>query len=237
MISSFFHTFFYDPLYNGLVFLIDVLPGADVGLAVIILTILVKLILFPLSQKALKTQAILKFVQKEIEEIKIKYKEDRQKMTHEILAVYKKNNVNPFAGFLTLFIQIPVLLALYWMFYKGLPIINVDILYSFVQIPDVVNMKLLNLFDLSQRSLVAAILVGVTQFIQVKLSLPQLSNSNETGLKADFAKSMHMNMKYVLPVILAFVSYSLIAVVSVYWIVSNLFMIGQEVYLRKTKTK
>ena len=234
MFSFIYNTFFYNPLYNGLVFLIDVLPGADVGLAVVILTVLVKFVLFPLSQKALKAQASIKLAQKEIEEVKKKYADNRQLLAQEMLTVYKKYNINPFAGFLTLLIQIPVLFALYFIFFRGgLPNINVDILYSFISAPETVNMHFLGIFDVSSRSVVAAILVGVTQFFQARYALAKQELPTEAGFKSDFVRGLHIQMKYVFPVIISLIAYSLIAVVSLYWIVSNIFGICQELYLRK----
>ncbi len=151
-----------------------------------------------------------------------------------MLLVYKKYNINPFAGFLTLLIQIPVLFALYFIFYKGgLPVINTNILYSFITIPDVVNMKFLGIFDVSARSLVAALLVGITQFFQAKYALAKQEIPTEAGFKGDFVRGLHLQMKYVFPVIITVIAYSLISVVSLYWIVSNLFGIAQELYLRK----
>jgi YidC/Oxa1 family membrane protein insertase len=234
MFSFIFNTFFYNPLYNGLVFLIDVLPGSDVGLAVILLTIAVKLLLFPLSQKALKAQAAVKLAQKEIEEVKKKYADNRQMLAQEMLLVYKKYNINPFAGFVTLLVQIPVLFALYFIFYKGgLPMINIDILYSFIPTPENVNMQFLGIFDVSARSISAAVLVGLTQYFQAKYALAKQEIPTEAGFKGDFVRGLHIQMKYVFPVLITLIAYSLISVVSLYWIVSNLFGICQELYLRK----
>lgn len=243
MFSYIFHTFFYNPLYNLLVLLIDVLPGADVGLAVVVLTIIVKFVLFPLSQKALKTQVKLKVVQKEIDEIKKQYKEDQKKLAEETLNVYRKHNINPFAGFATLLIQIPLVFALYFIFAKGgLPSINTSILYSFISVPEMANMHFLGFFNVAEKSIVAAILVGITQFFQAKLSLGNQTLINkeskpfgQNDFKEDFVKGLHLQMKYVLPVVMVLVSANLIAVVPLYWIVGNLFMIGQEIYLRKHK--
>ncbi len=238
MFSYIYNTFFYNPLYNGLVFLIDVLPGADVGLAVIILTIIVKLVLFPLSQKALKAQAAVKLAQKDIDEAKKKHADNREALAKEMLVIYKKYNINPFAGFVTLLIQIPVLFALYFIFYKGgLPMINADILYSFVPNPEFVNMQFLGIFDVSARSVVAALLVGITQYFQAKYALAKQEIPTEAGFKGDFIRGLHIQMKYVFPVIITVIAYSLLSVVSLYWIVSNLFGIGQELYLKRRAEK
>ncbi len=239
--SYLFHLFFYDPLYNALVFLIDIIPTADVGLAVIILTIFVKLILFPLSQKALETQTKVKGVQKEIDALKKQYqsKENREKLALETMAVYKRNNINPFAGFLTILIQIPLVFALYFIFSKGLPMIQVDLLYPFISIPPSPNMELLGVFNVAEKSIVAALLVGITQFFQAKFAFSGSGkieiDPNNKSFSNDFMKGLQIQMKYVFPVIMTVVSASVIAVLPLYWIVGNLFMIGQELYLRKKK--
>lgn len=238
MISNIFHNFFYEPLYNSLVFLIDYLPGHDVGLAVIFLTILVKLLLFPLSYKAVKTQSKLKLVQAEIEKAKDKYKDNQEELAKQIMSIYRQHNLNPFAGFFTILIQLPILIALYLIFMRGgLPQINTDILYSFVMVPDDVNMHFLGIIDVSRKSVVAAILVGITQFFQARYAFPKSNTKSEAPLgssfKDDFMKGMHIQLKYVFPVIMTAISFGLVAVVPMYWIVSNLFMIGQEIYMRK----
>ncbi len=241
MLSFIYHVFFYNPLYNALVFLIDLLPGFDVGLAVIVLTIIVKLILFPLSYKAIKTQSRLKIVQVEIDEAKKEYKDKQEELAKIILGIYKKHNINPFAGFLTLLIQIPILLALYFIFVKGgLPTIHTELLYSFIPIPEKVNMMFLGLFDVSKRSIGVAILVGITQYIQAMYAFPKPASAAMplgTSFKDDFMKGLHLQMKYVLPIMMFGISLSLIAVVPIYWVVSNLFMIGQELYMRKKGIK
>ena len=74
-----FHTFFYDPLYNVLIFIINHIPGGDVGFAAIILTCIVKFILFPLSKQAAKTQIKMKLAEPELAKLKEKYSSKKQK--------------------------------------------------------------------------------------------------------------------------------------------------------------
>jgi len=235
MISGIFHTFFYDPLYNGLIFLITVVPLADVGFAIILLTVLVKLILFPISQKAVRTQFVMKGLEPDLTRIKEKYAKDKQEQARQTMSLYKEKGINPFSGILLLLIQLPIILALYWVFFRGgLPVVDTDILYSFITEPKAINMDFLGYIDMAGRSMVIAFLAGLSQYFQFKLSLPELKSRNENAsLKADFARSFQLQMRYMLPIFIFIFSYFISAAVALYWFTSNLFAIGQEIYLRK----
>lgn len=236
--SYLFNLFFYKPLYNGLVFLIGVLPWADIGIIVILFTCIVKLILFPLSKKSVLTQIKMKEVQPELDAIKEKYKDNKQEQALKVMALYKEKKVNPFSGILLIFIQIPIIFALYFVFLKGgLPKINTELLYSFIKIPKSIDISFLGLMDITQKSYVMAFFASLTQFFQVKFATPQFKkkdNSSPNSFKDDLAKSMSVQMKYILPVIIFFIARGLPAVVALYWTTSNLFAIGQELYLRRT---
>jgi YidC/Oxa1 family membrane protein insertase len=129
MFNILWHTIIYNPLYNALIFLLDIVPGADIGIAVIILTVFVKVLLFPLAHKVARTQATINQIQPQLDKLKDKYKDNKQEQTIKTLELYKKNGINPFFGFLVILIQLPIILGLYFVFYKGgLPSINMDIL-------------------------------------------------------------------------------------------------------------
>ncbi len=237
MFSSFFHAAFYDPIYNGLVFLVAVVPGADVGIAVILLTIVVRLILFPLSLKAIRTQLVMKQLAPELERIKKEYADKREEQARQTMALYKKEKVNPFSSFGFLIIQLVFIIALYLVFFNGgLPSIQTELLYSFTPIPDTVNMHFLGFLDVAGKSLVLAFLAGITQFIQTRLSLPPMPPKKEgaASFKDDLARSFNLQMRYILPIIIFFVAYSISAAIALYFTVSNLVSIGQELYVRRT---
>lgn len=240
MFSTIWHTFIYDPIYNILVGLIDVIPGGDVGLAVIGATIVVKLILFPLSLSAVRTQMILRKVQPKIKEIQEKIK-DREEKARKLLALYKEYGINPFASLLVFILQIPVVITLYLVFVREpFPTINVDLLYAFIPVPEQVSMMFLNVINMETRSIILAALAGITQFFQVRYALPPLPEKKEgasASMKDDLMRSMHVQMKYVLPIVMAGVAYFISAVVALYFVTSNLFAIGQELYMRKTVKK
>jgi len=233
-----FNTVLYQPLYNALIGLIDIIPGGDVGLAVIVLTVLVKLVLFPLSKKAVYAQIKMKAIQPELDALKEKYKDNREEMGRAMLDIYKKEKINPFSSILVVFIQIPVILALYFVFLRGgLPSINLEMLYSFIPVPTDVNVNFLGLIDVSaSKSVLVAFLVAITQHFQARLSFPAQpakKASAKPNFKDDMMRGMGIQIKWVLPVVFFFVSYTLITVVGLYWFVSNLFTIGQEMYMRK----
>jgi len=236
MISSIFNTVIYEPLYNALVLLIKVVPFSDVGIAVIILTILVKFLLLPLAHKSSQTQQKIRDVSSEIERIKEKYK-DKQEQTLKTLDLYKKNGIKPFSSILLMFAQIPFIMGLYWVFFKGgLPAIDTSLLYSFITSPDNVNMSFLGFFDMAGRSIFFALSAGASQYYLSKLTLPKPGKKPENPtMKDDLAHSMHLQMRFVMPIIITVIAFTISAAVAVYWTTSNIFTIIQEIRTRKHK--
>ena len=236
--AELFNNFIYEPLYNLLVFLIDVLPYHSVALAVIILTVFVKTLLLPLAYKMAHTQKKIKEIAPLIEQIKEKHKDDKQAQTLKIMELYKEHNVRPLGSFLILFIQLPIIIGLYWVFLKsGLPNLNSDILYSFVPRPETVNMHIFNI-SMSDKSIILAALAGFTQFVFANMTSKDMQFTDEKdSFKADLQKSLHIQMRFVLPAFIGFLAYSLGAGIALYFVVSNLFQVGQEYYLRFKKVK
>lgn len=228
---------FYIPLYNGLIFLIGILPGHSVGVAVILFTFLVKLLLSPLSHKAAKFQLEMKTHEGELNRIKEKYKDDKQAQGKAILDFYREKKINPFAAILPLFIQIPIVIALYYVFYKGgLPSVDSSLLYSFVSSPTP-DMHLFGV-NILAKSLPLAVLAGVSQLLQGHFAMPPApAKSGEQSLGNDLARGMHLQMKYVLPVFMAFVAYAVSGAVALYFITSSLFTIAQEIIVRRSLAK
>jgi YidC/Oxa1 family membrane protein insertase len=247
-----YNQFIFLPLYNGLVGIMDLIPGVDVGIAVIIFTIIVRLILYPLSKSALLTQVRMKEVEPEANKIKAQYANDRQTQALKVMELYKSKKIKPFSGVLLLIIQLPILLALISVFYKIIPTIHPELLYGFLHVP-MSSPTLLGL-DLTHKNLILALLTAVIQFFQMHYSLASrqqrtmaLNAPRTPGNKGDkldttqFANNMNTQMKFMLPII-AFASvYWLIparfpqaaAIIAIYWSVSSLFTLGQELYIRK----
>lgn len=233
-----FNTLLYTPLYNAFIGLIGAFPWIDAGVVVIIFTLIVKLILFPLSKKSIRSQIEMKKIQPAIDEIKLKYPENKQEQALKTMNLYKERGINPFAGIFLALIQLPILIALYMVFYKGgLSVIHTEALYSFIKAPVEVNKVFLGIFDITEKSTILAVIVALGQFFQIKFTMPAFkkeeAGSKTPSFQNELAKSMSMQMKYVMPVFMFFIARSFPALVSLYLITASVFAIVQELYMRK----
>ncbi|MFA6251259.1 MAG: YidC/Oxa1 family membrane protein insertase [Candidatus Paceibacterota bacterium] len=242
--QALWNSVFYQPIYNILIFIIDNITFGDVGFAIILVTIIVKLILAPLTRKSIKSQILMKKMEPELKQIKKDFpnKEEQAKKTFEL---YKKYGTNPFSGCLVVILQLPVIFALYYVFYKPFAV-DPSLIYSFIQTPDSLHTNFLGLIEMGSKSLFLGIFAGVTQFIQGYLSSPVkpkveiVKGTTEVPAPKTFqeqlSESMQMNVKYILPVFIAFIAWKISAAVALYWIVSNIFTIVQEWYIRRKLT-
>ena len=114
MIGEIFNQFLYQPLFNVLIFFYNVIPGHDLGVAIILVTLLIRVVLFPLSKKGIKSRKALEELQPKIKEIQNKHK-DKEERARQMMTFYKENKVNPASGCLPLLVQLPIFIALYWV--------------------------------------------------------------------------------------------------------------------------
>ncbi|OIO30195.1 hypothetical protein AUJ77_03610 [Candidatus Nomurabacteria bacterium CG1_02_43_90] len=236
METGLFSTIFYQPLYNALVFLISVIPGGNVGLAIILLTFIVRGALLPLSHKSVVSQAKMRSLAPHLEKVKEKHKDDKQEQARKVMELYKEYGINPFSGCLLVLVQFPIILALYFVFFKGLSHLNADHLYSFIHLPSFAPSMMFLGIILSSKSIILAGIAAVTQYFQIKLSIPPvapLAEGVKPTFKDDFAKSFNVQMRYMLPLIVFGVSYSISAAIALYWTTSNLFSIGHELFVKR----
>ncbi len=237
MISYFFYSFFYNPIYNALVALVAFIPGSDVGVAIILLTIFIRLILLPFSLSAARTQRAMKILEPKIKELNEKHKGDKEKEALETLALYREARVNPFASILTVFIQIPVLLALYFVFrYEPFTTIDTIRLYAGTPVPHAVSLQFLGIISVMGKSLVLAALAGLSQFLQAHLALSgtMKPSPGASGMQGDFQKVMGLQLKFVFPFLIATISYTTSGAIALYFITTNLAGSLQEWYVRRT---
>lgn len=229
---QFFNLILYQPLLNALILLYTYLPGHDFGVAVIILTLIIKLILHPSSLHAIRSQKKLSSLQSRIKEIQRKYKNDKQAQAKATMDLYQKEKISPFSGCLPLLLQLPILIALYMVFLKGLqPETLANSLYNFVPYLGEFTPSFLGLIDLSQSFLPLALVAGVLQFFHAKISTPQKALK-----KGDFSSMMQSQMLYFFPIFTVFIVWKLGSIIGLYWIVSTLFSIGEQ-YIVKSKIK
>ncbi len=228
-IGSFFYAILYQPLFNSLVFLYNYVPGRDFGLAIIILTLIIRFILYPLSVKAVNSQRALQKLQPQIQELQKKYKDDREKQARETLALYKKEKINPFSGLFLALIQLPILIALYQVFWNGLKPSELSALYSFISNPGQINALFLHIIDLSKPNFILAILAGLTQYFQTKMLAPISKPQNDVrGKQADISQAMQKQMVYFMPVFTVIILIGLPSALGLYWTISGLFSIIQQ---------
>ncbi len=235
MITAFFNAVFYDPIYNALVALVAFVPGGDVGIAVVLLTIIIRLILLPFSLSAARTQRAMKTLEPKLKELKEKHKGDKEKEALETLALYREAQVNPFASILMVFIQIPVLLALYWVFFnEPFSTINTARLYALTPIPDSTTLEFLGLISVAGKSLLLAVLAGATQYLQAHMALRgTMKPSGEKSMQNDFQRVMGLQLKYVFPFLIGVISYTTSGAIALYFVTTNLAGAVQELYVRR----
>ncbi len=235
MISALFHTVFYNPIYNALVTFVALIPRGDVGVAVILVTIIIRLILLPFSLSAARTQRVMKTLEPKLKELKEIHKGNKEKEALETLALYKSAEVNPFASILTVFVQIPVLLALFWVFnYEPFPHINLERLYTFTPVPGSSSLLFLGLISVAGKSIVLAVIAGVTQYIQAHVALLGTMKPSDTkGAQQDFQRIMGLQLKYVFPFLIGMISYSTSGAIALYFITTNIMGVFQEFYIQK----
>jgi YidC/Oxa1 family membrane protein insertase len=236
-----FFILFYQPLYNALVWLYEVLPVADIGIPIIVLTLVIKGILFPLTYKSLKSQRDLQVIQPMIKEIRDKYKDDKEKQAAELMKIYKDHKVNPLSSCLPLLIQLPIFFALFRVLRDGLSEINGEVLYGFVQNPETVNTVFLGIIDLGTISIPLAILAAAAQYFQAKQMVarrpaPEV-RKKKGAMDEDMTAMMNRMMIYFMPFITLSIGLtSLQGGVMLYWVVNTvLTFVLYEIFLNKKK--
>lgn len=235
---QFFYIILYQPLFNLLVLLYNYIPGHDFGIAIIALTIIIRFILYPLSVKAVRSQKSLQKLQPLMKEVQNKYKDDKEKQAKEILALYKREKINPFSGLLLAIIQLPILIALYRVFWNGLNPKELANLYGFVVNPSHINSLFLHTVNLSKPNLVFAVLAGLVQYFQTKMLTPQMKlNANGQNKSGDFSQIMQKQMLYFLPVFTVIILLNLPSALGLYWIVGGIFSIIQQYFIFKKHGK
>ncbi len=234
--NTLFQTIFYQPILNLLVFLYNTF--GDLGLAIIFLTLIVKLILFPLSKKSIKSQKSLQDLQPKIDELKLKHKDDKQAQSVALMALYKENKVNPFSSCLPLIIQLPFFFAIFKVFKDGFAQNHLELLYPFISNPEIINTITFGFFDLSEKNVILAVLAGLAQFWQGKMMHVKKPEIKTEGSKDENMLSvMNKQMLYVMPVVTIFIGLSFPAGLTLYWFLTTLFtVVQQKLVFSKNKT-
>ncbi len=186
------------------------------GVAIIILTIIVKIITFPLTHKQLQSTKAIQEIQPEVKKLQEKYKDDKEKLNEETMKLWKENKVNPLAGCLPLIVQFPVLIAMFRLLQ------DTEILFLSKGIMEFDKMFLI--FDMTQRdtTYILPILAGLTTFLQQKLM------TTDQSQKA---------LLYMMPIMIAGFSIQFPAGLAMYWVLQNILSVGQHMLINKPVLK
>ncbi|MFH0814471.1 MAG: YidC/Oxa1 family membrane protein insertase [Candidatus Falkowbacteria bacterium] len=228
-ITMLYHVILYQPLFNVLVFLYNIVPGHSLILAITILTILIKLVLLPLSAYSLKSQRAIQELQPKLDELKKKFKDDKQALAKATMELYKENKVNPASSCLPLLIQFPFLIAVYQVFRSGLTSADFGNLYSFVTNPGAIDVSCFGILDLSKPSVILAIITGLAQYVQTKMLTtkkpkPKVEGAKDESMLADMNKSM----LYFMPFMTVLIGISFPAGLVYYWLLTTILTIVQQ---------
>lgn len=226
----------FQPIYNALVFFYNLIPGRDLGVSIVIITILLKIILHPLSVKALKSQKALQDLEPKMKELREKYKDNKQEQAKATMELYKQEKVSPFSSCLPLLIQFPFLIALYQAMSQVVGNRGFDALYPFVANPGTINAVSFGLLDLSKSNIVLAVLSGAAQYFQTKmLSTKKPPKKAGEGAKDEGQMAMmNKQMQYMMPLFTVFIGISLPAGLTLYWFLTTLLTIGQQALIFKS---
>lgn len=230
-----FTTIFYQPIFNALVFLYNTVP--DIGVAIILLTIIIKLALWTLNKKALESQKNLSRLQPKIEALKAHYKDDKKVLAEKTMELYKAEHINPASSCLPILIQLPFLWAVFKVFQDGLTNGSLALVYSFVPHPESINPSAFyGLMDLSKPSIPLAIAAGAAQFFATKMLTHTRQPKVESAKDESMATMINKQMMYTMPLVTVFIGITLPGGLSLYWFVTTLLTILQQyVVLKKEK--
>ncbi|MDP2934574.1 MAG: YidC/Oxa1 family membrane protein insertase [bacterium] len=212
------------PILDFLMFLLKIVPGHDLGIVIVLLTIVVRIVLFPLSRQSIKAQSKMASHKDQIKEIQTKYK-TKEEQSRELMKFYKEKKINPFSGCLPLIVQLVILIALYQVFIGILNSQDSSINYIF-----------LGFLDLSKKNVVLAVLAGISQIFASILAMKRTASIPQPGASeksATMQKTLNRQMSYILPVFTVFIALKLPAGLALYWVISTTLGVIQDYYLYK----
>lgn len=235
-----FTTVLYQPIFNLFVAIYNNIPGHDAGLVIIIITILSRLIIYPFARKQIMAQRDMQDLQPKLNALREQYKDDKEAQSKAMMQLYKDHKVNPFSSCLPLLIQLPLFIAVYQVLRDGLTKPeSLNLLYSFVSRPEVINPMFLGLLDLSKPNAVLAVLAGLAQFGLGKMQFskrPDPAVRDSKGAKdEDTMALMNKQMMYIMPIMITFIGFSLPSGLALYWLISTSLMIAQQYLAMRQK--
>lgn len=221
---------FYRPLLNVLIYFYQTIAFHDLGVAIILATLLIRLILYPFFHKGAKQQMLMQRIQPKIKDIQKKHKDDRDQQAKALMELYKEHGVNPFSGMLLLIIQIPILLTFYWVIRSGIGTAEITGLYSFVSAPHSINPLFLGFINLASPNFILILAAAAAQYLQARLTIYR-NPANTAALSQ--AEKVARQMVFISPILTIVVFYNFPAALGLYWLVSSIFSAIQQYFVNK----
>jgi YidC/Oxa1 family membrane protein insertase len=220
----------YRPILNLLIFFYNTIGFHDLGIAIILVTLFIRLVLYPFFHTGAKQQMLMQRIQPKIKDIQTKHKDDRDQQAKALMELYKEHGVNPFSGILLLIIQIPILLTFYWAIRSGVGTAQITGLYSFIASPQHINTIFLGFVDLAKPNLVLILAAALAQYLQARLAIYRSPSNTSAPTQAE---KIARQMVFVGPIITILVFYNFPAALSLYWFMSALFSAIQQYFVNK----
>jgi len=233
--KAFFTEALYRPLFNALAWLYENVALEDLGVAIILLTIAVRLLLFPLFHQTVKHQRITQNLQPEIKRIQKDHKENKETQAQKIMELYDQHKVNPLTPLLALIVQIPIVFVLYRIFINGFSGDALNLLYPSINLPEVPNQSFLGLIDLRQSNLWVVGFAAIAQYVQGRLSLAKKSKNK--GEEPSKAEKVGQNLVTFMPILTVMILFNLPAAIGLYWGTTTVFSIFQQLIVNHSLNK
>lgn len=226
-------TILVNPLFNLLLVIYALLPGHDFGVAVIVLTVIIRLALWPLVKRQLHHQKAMRDLQPEIAKIKAKTKGDRTKESQMMVELFKQKEINPFGSLGLALVQFPILIALFFVLRDIVEpgqigevaygwVANLDAIKTIIADPSVFHPTLLGLVDLTKPNVVLAVVAGIFQYLQAR----QLTPRNVTGSSP--MANMGTTMTLLFPILTVIIALQLPSALALYWATSSAIALLQQ---------
>lgn len=247
---NWFDLVIYQPILNALLYLQKALPGHDMGLAIVLLTIGIKAIFYIPSLAAIRSSRQLQTLQPKLRALQEQYKNDKEGLAREQMKLYKESKVNPLSSCLPILVQLPFLYALYRVFFNGLQVDKEGLLAAdqlkhvypalreyFSSTP----LHTLTYFGLDlakKHNVILAILAAGSQFWQTKmLAAPKEPKTKEAKDEA-MTSALNKQATYLFPLLTLYIAYQFSSGLALYWLTSTVFTIAQQyVFLRRHPLK
>lgn len=220
-------TIVYQPILNALVGVYGFIGIQDFGVAIIVLSVIIRLFLWPIVRKEVSSRQAMMALQPKLNDLKNQHKDDRQKQAQAMMDLYKQNKVNPFASCLPILIQLPFFLGLYQVI-RHVTVGDLSGLYTFVEKPDTINFMFLGLVDLASSNIVLAVLAGLAQWWQGRFLQSQQPSTGDAN-----AQMLAVQMQYILPVVTVFIAWRLPSALALLWILNSLLAYLQQILIMK----